>query len=112
MGDNAPRPGQLVVRYHAPWRRRLVLVASILGAIVLIYGTYEWGRFDGGFSVFAMAQERRDHAAQLKALLAENAELRGKVTDSEMSQSVERNSYSDVETTLHDLQAQVQRQRE
>ncbi len=113
MGEYAPiRPGQLVVRYHAPWRRRLILIGAALGAIVVVYGTYEWGRFDGGYSVFATAQERRDHAAQVKALQAENAELRGKVTTAEMAQSVERKSYSDVETTLHDLQAQVQHQRE
>ena len=113
MGEFSPiRPGQLVVRYHSPWRRRLIVAGATVGAVIVVYGTYEWGRFDGGYSVFAAAQERRDHAAQVKALQSENASLRGKVTDAEMSQSVERKSYSDVETTLHDLQGQVQRQRE
>lgn len=113
MGELAPiRPGQLVVRYHAPWRRRLMIAGAVVGGIVLIYGTYEWGRFDGGYSVFAMAQERRDHAAQLKALQEENARLRSRLTDAEMAQRVERKSYSEVAATLHELQAQLQRQRE
>jgi hypothetical protein len=113
MGDNAPiRTGQLVVRFHAPWRRRLLLAAMIVGGILLLYVTYEWGRFDGGYSVFAAAQERRDHGAKIRALETENAELRNHVTAADMARSVDRKSYSDVETTLHDLQAQVQRQRE
>ncbi|HYM36387.1 MAG TPA: DUF6776 family protein [Steroidobacteraceae bacterium] len=113
MGEYAPiRPGQLVVRYHAPWRRRLTLAGAILGAIVIVYATYEWGRFDGGYSVFAAAQERRNHAAEIKSLQTDNADLRSRVTDADMARNVDRKSYADVETTLHDLQAQVQRQRE
>ena len=51
MGESAPfKSGRMVVRYHAPWRRRGTLIGMVVGAIVLIYGTYEWGRFDGGYS--------------------------------------------------------------
>jgi len=102
----------MIVRYHTPWRRRLVWAASLVGALLLVYGTYEWGRFDGGYSVFAMLQERRDRAAEIRALQDENAALRGQVTSAETSRSVEHRSYADVEKTLGELQAQVQRQRE
>jgi hypothetical protein len=102
----------MVVRYHAPWRRRVLMAALVIGAIVVVYGTYEWGRFDGGYSVFAMMQERRDHAAETKALKDENAALRGKVTGAETARTVEHQSYADVERTLGDLQAQVQKQRD
>jgi hypothetical protein len=113
MGDGAPfRTGRMVVRYHAPWRRRVLLAALVIGAIIVVYGTYEWGRFDGGYSVFAMMQERRDHAAEIKALKDENTQLRGKVTGAETARTVEHQSYADVERTLGDLQAQVQKQRD
>jgi hypothetical protein len=110
MGEYAPiKPGQLVVRYHSPWRRRLMLIGAAVGAIVVVYGTYEWGRFDGGYSVFAMAQERRDHEAEKKALQVENAELRSRLTDSDMGRSVDRKSCADVESTFHDCQTESQR---
>jgi len=113
MSEYAPiKAGQLVVRYHAPWRRRLLIAGAAIGAVLFVYGAYEWGRFDGGYSVFVAAQEHRDHAAQVKALQLENADLRSRVTDADLARSVDRKSYSDVETALHDLQAQVQRQRE
>jgi len=113
MAEYAPiKSGQLVVRYHAPWRRRLALSAGIVGAVLVVYGAYEWGRFDGGYSIAAAAQERRDHAAEIKTLKADNADLRGRITDADMARSVDRKSYDSVETTLHDLQGQVQHQRE
>jgi hypothetical protein len=113
MGDGAPfKTGRMVVRYHAPWRRRASLIAAVFGAVVLVYGTYEWGRFDGGYSVFAMMQERRDRAAEIAILRDENAALRSKVTGAETARSVEHQSYADVERTLGDLQAQVQKQRD
>jgi len=95
MGETAPfRTGRMVVRYHA---------------VLLVYGTYEWGRFDGGYSVFAMLQERRDRAAEIAALKDDNAALRAKVTGAETSRTVEHQSYADVERTNGDLQAQVQK---
>jgi hypothetical protein len=113
MAENAPfKTGRMVVRYHAPWRRRAMLVGALLGAILLIYGTYEFGRFDGGYNVVAMAQERRDRAAEIQTLREENAALRTKVTGAETARSVEHQSYADVERTLGDLQAQVQKQRD
>jgi hypothetical protein len=113
MGENAPfKPGRMVVRYHAPWRRRAMLVGAVVGAFVLLYGTYEFGRFDGGYNVVAMAQERRDRAAEIDVLKEENAALHTKVTGAETARSVEHQSYADVERTLGDLQAQVQKQRD
>jgi len=113
MGDNAPfKTGRMVVRYHAPWRRRAMLAGAIVGAILAVYGTYEFGRFDGGYNVVAMAQERRDKAAEIEVLKNENAALRTKVTGAETARTVEHQSYADVERTLGDLQAQVQKQRD
>jgi hypothetical protein len=113
MGEYSPlRAGQMVVRYQTPLRRGLWLAAIGLGALLLLYGTYEWGRFDGGYSVFAMLQERRENAAEVRTLKDENAALRAQVTTAETARSVEHKSYEDVERTLGELQSQVQKQRE
>lgn len=113
MGEHSPfKSGRLVVRYHAPWRRRAGAAGIAVGAILLIYATYEWGRFDGGYSVLATMQERRDHAAQVEALERENAQLRTQVTAADTARRVERQSYADVERSLSELQATVQQQRD
>jgi hypothetical protein len=113
MADYAPsKIGKLVVRYHAPQRRRVLWVVAVIVLTILVYGSYEWGRFDGGYSVFAMFQERRDRSAEMMALKEQVTTLRAKITGAETSRTVEHQSYADVERTLLDLQAQLQKQRD
>ena len=71
------RPGQLVVRYQSPWRRRGLAIVGLLGGLLLLYAIYEWGRFAGGYSKFAEVQRRRELTAQIDALEQENEKLRG-----------------------------------
>jgi hypothetical protein len=113
MSDmSAMRTGRLVVRYHAPWRRRSTYVIAGLVVLLLLYIAYEWGRFDGGYSKFAELQRRREFSAQLATLRADNEKLRAAVADAELSHEVDQKAYSDVEKTLADLQAQVLKHRE
>lgn len=113
MSDmSAMRTGRLVVRYHAPWRRRSTYALAALAAILLIYIAYEWGRFDGGYSKFAEVQRRREFAAQIETLQTDNEKLRAAVAAAELSHDVDQKAYSDVEKNLADLQAQVLKQRE
>jgi hypothetical protein len=111
MAD-ALRSGQLVVRYHAPWRRRVLLTLLVVGGVVLLYGTYEWGRFDGGLGYVTMIQERRERNAEVAALKEDNERLKSLVTSANTARTVDHQSYANVEKTLAELQAQVQRQRE
>jgi hypothetical protein len=106
------RTGRLVVRYHSPWRRRIVLAATILGALVLLYGIYEWGRFQGGYNRFAEIQLRRELTAKIETLEEANAKLRAEVAAAELAREVDRKAYADIEKTLADLQAQVLKHRE
>jgi hypothetical protein len=113
MADSsAMRTGRMVVRYHSPWRRRWVLVAAALVGIILIYGVYEWGRFQGGYSRFAEVQHRRELAAAIESLEDANAKLRGEIAAAQLARDVDKKSYADVEKTLADLQAQVLKHRE
>jgi hypothetical protein len=106
------RTGQLVVRMHSPWRRRRVAVLGGLMAIVFVYGVYEWGRFDGGYNHFAEIQRKREFESRLDTLAQANEKLRGQVATANVSRNVDKQSYSNVEKGLADLQAQVLRQRE
>lgn len=106
------RTGQLVIRRHAPWRRRLLGGGGlVLGALVL-YGMYEWGRYSAGHNQLEAVMERRGLQSKVEALERENDELRGQITAVDTTRDVDRQSYADVERTLGELQAQVLRQSE
>jgi outer membrane murein-binding lipoprotein Lpp len=106
------RTGQLVIRRHAPWRRRLLGGGGlILGAMVL-YGMYEWGRYSAGHNQLESVIERRGLQSKVEALERENDALRGQITAVDTTRDVDRQSYADVERTLGELQAQVLRQSE
>jgi len=113
MADSsAMRTGRLVVRYHSPWRRRSVLIGAIVAAIVVMYGVYEWGRFEGGYSKFAELQHRRELNAKIDTLEDVNAKLRADVAAAELAREVDRKSYADVEKDLSGLQAKVLKHQE
>jgi hypothetical protein len=106
------RTGQLVVRFHSPLRRRAVAIGAVFGILVLLYGMFEWGRFEGGYSKFAEIQRRRELHAQIDSLKDQNEKLRAEVAAAQLAREVDRKSYADVEKNLADLQAQVLKHRE
>jgi hypothetical protein len=103
------RSGQLVVRYNAPWRRRAVSIALALAAVLVLYLTYEWGRFEGGYSKFAELQYRRELSAKVDRLQEENEKLRGDVAAAELAREVDRKSYAEIKADFTDLQAQIRK---
>jgi hypothetical protein len=103
------RSGQLVVRYHSPWQRRAVLIALAFGALLVLYLTYEWGRFEGGYSKFAELQQRRELSAKITSLEEENEKLRGAVAAAELARDVERKSYAEIKADFTELQAQIRK---
>lgn len=113
MADHAPlRSGRLVVRYHAPWRRRAIAIGSAVGLVLLLFGTFELGRYVSGFSKYNELQHRRELSATIDRLEKENEELRQAVAAAELAREVDRKAYADVEKNLADLQAQVLKHRE
>jgi len=89
-----------------------VLAVAIVGALVLLYGIYEWGRFAGGYNKFAEVQRRRELMAKIEALEETNAKLRAEVAAAELAREVDRKAYADIEKTLAELQSQVLKHRE
>lgn len=113
MADfGAMRTGHHVVRYRPPWKSRLLFVAGGVGAALVLFGMYELGRLEGGYSKLAEIQRRREQIAQVEALQEANEKLRADVAAVELARSVDRKSYSEVEKTLSELQAQVLKHRE
>ena len=113
MADHAPlRTGRLVVRYHAPWRRRAIAIGSAIGLVLLLLGTFEFGRYRSGYSKYTELQHRRELSATIDRLEKENEQLRQAVAAAELAREVDRKAYADVEKNLADLQAQVLKHRE
>ena len=106
------RTGQLVIRREAPWRRRLIGWGGLILAVLLLYGMYEWGRFDAGHNQLAVTLARSELQARVESLEQANEELRGRIAAVDTTRDVDRQSYADVERTLGELQAQVLRQSE
>lgn len=113
MAEFSPlKTGQLVIRFHAPWRRR-VMVGLLAFALLLIpYLAYELGRWASGYSIVAITQERAEHAESVRKLEEQVAQLRSGVVSAELASNVDRQSYAAVEKTLADLQAEVRAQRD
>src|SRR5215218_5624212 len=104
MADFSPlRTGQFVIRQHPTWRRRAVLIGAVLASIVALYVSYEWGRFEGGYSKFAEIQHRRELTARIETLQEENEHLRVQVASAELARNVDNKAYADVEKNLADL---------
>jgi hypothetical protein len=106
------RTGRLVVRYHAPWRGRAVLVGVAVGVIVLLLAAFELGRYRSGYNKLAEMQLRRDLTATIERVEKDNEQLRQAVAAAELAREVDRKAYADIEKTLADLQDQVLKQSE
>jgi hypothetical protein len=106
------RSGQFVIRSRPAWQRRLFAVGSLLIGLLLLYGSYEIGRYQGGYSKLAEIQRNRSLNAQIDQLSETNEKLKADLAAAELARTVDKQAYADVEKTLADLQAQVLKHRE
>jgi Family of unknown function (DUF6776) len=87
----------------------LLAVVAVAGGGVL---AYELGRFNGGYSILDQRHERDE----LTAVIAERDQtiesLQRSLAILETSQEVDRETYSQVEVNLNELQARIQAQEE
>ena len=88
------------------------LLLAALVAAVCLYLAYELGRYQSGFSLLDQRRERTNLNRQLAAEKAVSDELRRQLAIGETSSEIDRATYAQVETTLADLQAQIQAQEE
>jgi len=88
------------------------LALAVLVAGVSLYLAYELGRYQSGYSLLDQRRERANLHRQLADEKAVSDELRRQLAIGETSSEIDRATYAQVETTLADLQAQIQTQEE
>jgi hypothetical protein len=95
-------------------RRRFATVAAIGLALLAALGylCFELGRYQAGYSVLDHRRAVDTAAAGLVEERAANEELRRQLAILKTSREIDRETYSQVEASLGELQAQIQAQEE
>jgi hypothetical protein len=101
--------GKLVVRSHAPKRRAVALAAAALLALVVLYATFELGRYDAGFRVMDSMRGALSASARIRDLEAQNGRQREQLEAADVARRVDREGYKQVERSLGDMQSQIAR---
>ena len=101
--------GKWVVKTHAPRRRAILTILSVLGALLLLYATFEFGRYEAGFRVVDSVRGALSASERIRNLEAENEKQRGELEAAELARRVDREGYKQVEHSLSDLQNQIGR---
>jgi hypothetical protein len=95
-------------RHGRPWVYALGLI--VLGAAG--YLCFELGRYEAGYSLLDRRHESEGYRQKLQNAEAENEQLRRKIAILETSGEIDKETYSQVEATLADLQSRIQAQEE
>jgi hypothetical protein len=101
--------GKLVVRSHAPKRRVALLASTVLLAPVLVYGAFEFGRYDAGFRVVDSVRGALSASTRIRRLEAENSRQREQLEAAAVARQVDREGYKQVQRSLGDMQSQIAR---
>ncbi|HZF25425.1 MAG TPA: DUF6776 family protein [Steroidobacteraceae bacterium] len=104
------QPATLVIRARRPWVRRAIWIGALAILPVVIYLTYELGRFDGGYDSSTVSQGRRELEVEIERLQKANAELRANLAELETGRVAQQQERAELARTIGDLQAQVGRQ--
>jgi hypothetical protein len=100
-----PRPGFL----HTLSRAVLYLVLLFFGSLVL-YVTYEFGRYNGSYDRLVVSQQRSELDVQIERLQAANRQLRTQLAELDTIRIGHQREQAEVARTIGDLQAQVARE--
>ena len=103
---------KLVVKPHQPKRLGVIVAVALVFTVGLAFLMYEYGRYRGGYDGRDARETELRLNQQLNAASEANVGLREKIALLETSKDVDREAYSQVETTLGDLQQQIQQQKE
>jgi hypothetical protein len=91
-----------------PW------VSVLAGVVVLgtVYLSFELGRYWAGYSILDQRRERAGLVGRLQQEQAASEELRRQLAIVETAGDIDRETYSEVESNLSELEAKIQSQEE
>ena len=86
----------------------MILVLAVGGG----YLVYEFGRIQAGYDLVDAASERREYKQRIGTLEDEISALKEQVALLETHREIDREAYREVESSLTELQAKIQEQRD
>jgi hypothetical protein len=98
-----------LARLAARVRPVLPLAGAGLLCIMMLYASFELGRYDAGFRVVDSVRGAMSASERIHALETENAAQRTQLEAAEVSRRVDREGYKEVERSLGDMQSQIAR---
>jgi uncharacterized protein DUF6776 len=101
--------GKLVVKSHMPRRRAVLTGLAVFGALLILYGAFELGRYDAHFRVIDSVRGALAASARIRTLEAENAKQRSALEAMEVARASDSEGYKQVERSLGDMQSQIAR---
>lgn len=97
----------LIVKPHHPWKTRLVVVLLLVAMGVGGWSLFEFGRYRAGYDQSAARIERDALERERKHLARQVEDLREQKVVLERTSQIDRQSYSDLQTTLKNLQNEI-----
>ncbi|HEY9183300.1 MAG TPA: DUF6776 family protein [Gammaproteobacteria bacterium] len=95
-------------------RGRSLVLAALAAAVAIgsLYLAFELGRYRSGYSIMDTRRERDDLEQRLKEEQAASDELRRQLAIAETAGEIDRETYSEIKSSLSDLEAKIQAQEE
>jgi type II secretory pathway component PulM len=100
---------KLVVISHSPRRRAIVIGAVVFAVLLILYGAFEFGRYDAGFRVVDSVRSALTASARIRELEAQIASQRAQLEAAEVARISDREGYKQIERSLGDMQSQIAR---
>jgi hypothetical protein len=116
MGSNTPRiksRGKTPVIGTGPSRRsEIIAVIAVCAGLLIVWAAYQLGQSRAGHNRREAQQSQTDIKSELQAAAADNERLREKIALLETDAKIDSEGYSQVESELAALQAEILKQQE
>jgi len=98
---------QLIIKARTPWKFWLQTILIIIACVIGAWAAFTWGYNRAGYENELLIQQQDGLVDQIEHLSEKNSKLRNKYTHLERSTFLDKQAFSDVDTTLHDLQDEI-----
>ena len=96
-----------VIRARPVWQLRMIRLGIVVGLLLLAWGVFEFGRYQGGYNIFSAMEQSQQKRQRVAALQEENARLREQRAILERSSQIEQEAYKQLQGTVNGLQDEV-----